>query len=266
MSEHQLAPDEAAHQLDLPVVLPGVDSAEDGCIERLETRLREQTGIRSVHFDKNQSGQSVLCLHYDPNLVTLEKLERMARDTGTEITDRFRHESLAIKGMDCASCAASIEHVVAKIAGVTHVRVNYPTEKLAVEYDSQSTDRAAIVRAIGKLGYRVPGATAKVRAKPVHDDAHCDGAHGDGEHGDSSHAAEHDESDGHDHAHDEDADAPWLVRNRELALSLASGVFLAIGFVASNFSACPCSSRWDFIYALTRRAASIWRATRFPRF
>ena len=233
MSEHQLAPDEAAHQLDLPVVLPGVETADDGCIGRLETRLREQSGIRSVHFDKNEMGQSVLCLHYDPNLVSLEKLERMARDTGTAITNRFRHENLPIKGMDCASCAASIEHIVAKIKGVTHVRVNYPTEKLAVEYDSESTDRAAIVRAVSKLGYRVPSDSAKVRAQaPVHDGAHCDGNH-------SSHGDEHGKNNGHNHDYEVDADAPWLVRNRELALSLVSGVLLAIGFFGEQFFGLP---------------------------
>ena len=240
-----MAPGEAAHQLDLPVVLPGVETQDDGCIGRLETRLREQTGIRSVHFDKNEVGQSVLCLHYDPNLVSLEKLERMARDTGTAITDRFRHETLPIKGMDCASCAASIEHIVAKIKGVTHVRVNYPTEKLKVEYDSDQTDRAAIVRAVSKLGYRVPGASQKVRApKPAHDHAHCDGDHAGHDHGEqSSHGEgaheEHGANDGHDHSHQADAGAPWLVRNRELALSLASGVLLAIGFFGEQFFGLP---------------------------
>ena len=85
-----MAPGEAAHQLDLPLVLPGVESADDGCIGRLEARLREQTGIASAHFDKNASGQSVLCLHYDPNLVSLEKLERMARD-GVSAGERLAH-------------------------------------------------------------------------------------------------------------------------------------------------------------------------------
>ncbi len=243
MANHQLAQGEAAHQLDLPVVLPGVDSEDDGCIGRLETRLREQTGIRSVHFDKNQSGQSVLCLHYDPNLVSLEKLERMARDTGTDITDRFRHESLPVKGMDCASCAASIEHVVAKIKGVTHVRVNYPTEKLKVEYDSDLTSRDAIVRAVGKLGYRVPGASQKVRAqKPVHDHSDCDGHHDhEGHDHDERNGAEaeHSEDEHDDHGEDADPNASWLMRNRELALSLASGVLLAIGFFGEQFFGLP---------------------------
>ena len=230
MSNHQIAPDEAAHQLDLPLVLPGVESADDGCIARLETRLRDQSGVRSAHFDKNAQGQSVLCLHYDPNLVSLEKLERMARDTGAQITDRFRHETLGIKGMDCASCAASIEHVVRKIDGVTSATVNYPTEKLKVEYDSDLTSRDAIVRGVSKLGYRVPGSSARVRAKaPAHDHADCDGHHDE----------EHDEEDGHDHGHDADPNASWLARNRELALSLASGVFLAVGFFGERFFGLP---------------------------
>ncbi len=236
MPTHQIAPDEAALQLDLPLVLPGVEAADDGCIARLETRLREQSGVHKVHFDKNESGQGVLCLHYDPNLVTLEKMERMARDTGTEITDRFRHENLSIKGMDCASCAASIEHVVAKIEGVTHVRVNYPTEKLKVEYDSELTSRAAIVKGVSKLGYRVPNATAKVRAEPVED--HSGHDHGEGEH-EGEHEAEHSEGDGHDHSHDADQSASWLVRNRELALSLASGALLGIGFFGEQFFGLP---------------------------
>ena len=210
MPSHQLAPHEAALQLDLLLVLPGVESTDDGCIGRLETRLREQTGISGVHPDVSANGHTVLCLHYDPNLVPLEKLERMARDEGTAITDRFRHETLGVKGMDCASCAASIEHVIRKLDGVLSVTVNYPTEKLKVEYDSQHTSRAKIVRSVSRLGYRVPGSSAPVRAQPPsHDHENQDAP-----------AQTHGEDDGHDHG---DAGNSWIKRNRELALALSSG-------------------------------------------
>ena len=243
MPNHQLAPDEAALQLDLPLVLPGVESEGDGCIGRLETRLREQNGVRTVHFDKNDLGQSVLCLHYDPNLVPLEKLERMARDTGTQITDRFRHETLNVKGMDCASCAASIEHVVRKIDGVTSVTVNYPTEKLKVEYDSDLTSREAIVRGVSRLGYRVPESSVSARDRAQTQHAH--GAHDGHNHGE----AEHSEDDGHDHGHEADPNASWLMRNRELALALASGVLLAIGFFGEQFFGLPWIAALGFYLA-----------------
>lgn len=80
---HALAPSEKALQLNLPVVLPGVDDEHDGCIRRLEERLNAQTGIHTVHVDHDEAGVPLLCLHYDPNLVPLEKVERLAKEEGS---------------------------------------------------------------------------------------------------------------------------------------------------------------------------------------
>jgi len=153
--EHIVAQSQTTLRLDFSEVLPGVDSERDGCIERLCERLRAQNGIAQVHVD-SESGKPQLCLHYSPNLVTLEKLRRLAYDEGTAITQRFKHETLPIAGMDCGSCAASVEHVVKKVPGILNVNVNYPTGKMKVEYDSTLTNREAIIKAVGKLGYRVP--------------------------------------------------------------------------------------------------------------
>jgi len=130
--EHAIAPDQTTLQLDFSEVLPGVENERDGCIERLSERLRAQTGIAQVHVD-SESGKPQLCLHYIPNLVTLEKIQRLAHDEGAAITQRFRHETMPIAGMDCGSCAASIEHVVKKVPGILSVNVNYPTGKMKVE-------------------------------------------------------------------------------------------------------------------------------------
>jgi Cd2+/Zn2+-exporting ATPase len=235
-------------QLDIPVVLPGVDDESDGCVHRLIERLKEQTGVENAHLEHDATGKSVICLHYDPNLMVLEKLERLARSEGAEITNRFRHETLPVKGMDCASCAQSVEHVVRKTKGVLTVSVNYPTQKLKVEYDSTLTDRATIIKAVSRLGYRVPLGTplqmvpmssaTPVSIPHVHG-PNCnhdhEGHHHHHEHTqDSSNQATqshigHQNSD-HAHSHDEDENASWLVRNRELAMALTSGLFLALGY------------------------------------
>src|SRR5690606_34500491 len=125
---------------------------------------RAQTGVTGAHLEEVH-GQSRLCLHYDPNLVPLERLQRLARDHGAEITQRFKHETIPVKGMDCASCAASIEHVVRKVPGVLNVTVNYAIEKMKVEYDSTLVQRAAIIDAVRILGYRV--ANTPGRRRPV---------------------------------------------------------------------------------------------------
>ncbi len=233
---------EQSLQLGIPVVLPGIDDADDGCVARLQERLQAQTGITQAHVERD-SGRAVLCLHYNPNLVPLEKLERLTRDEGAAITKRFRHETLTVAGMDCASCAAGIEHVVRKQDGVLNVNVNYPTQKLKVEYDSTLIERTTIVKAVTRLGYRVPNKsrsltmlpTAPVAApKHEHDHANCGHEH----HNHVSHAApanSHDEHAGHNHggAHF-DENTAWIVRHREMALALLSGALLIIGFVGEN--------------------------------
>ncbi len=240
-------PTEQKYQLDIPLALPGVDDANDGCVARLQELLREQRGVTMAHIDE-ENGKPVLCLHYDPNLMTLEKLERLTRDEGAAITQKFKHETLPIAGMDCASCAASIEHIVRKVSGVLNVNVNYPTGKMKVQYDSTQTSRDAIIKAVGKLGYRVPSdksvalpTRSSTRSSESHD--HSGHRHQDGEkHDDES-------EDGHDHA-PIDPNAPWLVRNRDIAVSLLAAVFLALGWATESFTTFP------FFVAIAFYAAS----------
>ncbi len=261
MPTHTLAPGEAALQLDVPVLLPGVDDPQDGCVHRLEERLRTQAGIRNVHLDRDELNRVVLCLHYDPNLVSLDKVSRLARDEGTSITQRFKHESIPIKGMDCASCAASIEHVVRKIPGIMTVSVFYPTQKMRVEWDSEQTNREAIVKAVSRLGYRTLDKKAPLipltprEPEEDHDHEGHDHAHHDHEghdhqghdhaehdheghdHAEHDHAEAKEDHEGHDHldhSHDEgdtDPNAPWFKRYPALTRSLISGAFLLVAFV-----------------------------------
>ena len=241
-------------QLNIPVILPGVSDETDGCVARLQERVQSQTGVSQAHVERGASG-ALLCLHYDPNLVPLDKLERLVRDEGAAIVARFKHETMAVAGMDCGSCAAGIEHVVRKQPGVLGVNVNYPTGKMKVEYDSQATSREAIVKAVAKLGYRVPSARsiALPVAVPVSTPPHAGHDLDDAEHED------HGGHEGHGHAapkaasapkHDEDASgsheghdhAPgggWWARNMELALSILSGALLLIGYVGESYFGLP---------------------------
>ena len=240
ISEHALASGQTMVQLSFSTVLPGVESEHDGCIERLSQRLREQSGIAQVHVD-SQNGKPQLCLHYDPNLVTLEKLERLARDEGAAIVQRFKHETLPITGMDCASCAAGIEHVVRKVPGILNVNVNYPTGKMKVEYDSTQTGREAIMKAVGKMGYRVPGKSIALTIAPTaapksHDHSGHDCSTHD--HPNHNHAAQEIKTDSHSD-HDHIASENWWAHNRELGLSLLSGVLLVLGFVGERVLGLP---------------------------
>ncbi len=83
-------------QLNLTMLLPGID-AGDQCIHHLTTRLAGVRGVELAHII-NTNGAAELCLHYDPNLVTIARLERLAQETGAQINATFSHETLPFAG------------------------------------------------------------------------------------------------------------------------------------------------------------------------
>lgn len=149
--------------LELPVVLPEVDGHDDQCIERLVERLESLRGITTAHLEE-KTDEARLCLHYDPNLVALTQVERLAKDTGAELTRRYRHETVLITNMDCGDCAQSIEHVVRRMDGVLQVSVSYAAEKMRVEYDSTETSREDISTRVASMGFEVRDAVEKPRS------------------------------------------------------------------------------------------------------
>lgn len=65
----------------------------------------------------------------------------------------MKKETIKITGMTCAACAARVEKVVGKMAGISDASVNFATENLSVEYDEAETSRQKIDEAIEKAGY-----------------------------------------------------------------------------------------------------------------
>jgi Zn2+/Cd2+-exporting ATPase len=70
---------------------------------------------------------------------------------------------LRISGMDCGSCALTIEQAVGRLPGVARVRVDFTTETLEVH---GTADERAIASRVRELGYRVeqPGQAAASQA------------------------------------------------------------------------------------------------------
>jgi Cd2+/Zn2+-exporting ATPase len=148
---------ESTLQLEIPVLLPGVADERDRCVQRLNEQLAAQKGIQQAHVERT-NGQALVCLHYDPNLVTLEGVQRLAERAGAKITDRFHHVHLPIEGMDCSDCVTVLEHAVSRLDGVLAVSVNYAAQTMRVEFDSQKINQATIERRVRSLGYTIPAA------------------------------------------------------------------------------------------------------------
>jgi len=151
------APDKI--ELDLELLLPGSPDERDQCRIRLQERLAGRRGVIKAHVE-DKGGGPQLCIHYDPGLLTLATVRRLATDAGAEVSTRYRHERIPVEGMDCSDCTTAIEHSVRRLPGVLSATVNYAAAVLSVEYDGQAVDRGRIQSRLEGLGYSVPKAGA----------------------------------------------------------------------------------------------------------
>ena len=106
--------EERTLELDIPLVLPGVEDERDRCLDRLLQDLSTRKGILHVHLHRD-SEPTLLCVHYDPVVLGLEDVHRTAVRAGAAIVDRFRHELIPLLGLDCSDCALVVEHSVARL-------------------------------------------------------------------------------------------------------------------------------------------------------
>jgi Cd2+/Zn2+-exporting ATPase len=147
--------EENSIKLEIPLLLPGLEDNRDPLLDRLETALKDRRGLRRVHVVRERD-PAELCLHYDPNELSIADVRRLAARAGVQITNRFQHQVLPIEGMDCSDCAMVVEHSLNRIDGVLNARVNYAAQSLLVEYDSRQVNRRAIEKRVNDLGYSVP--------------------------------------------------------------------------------------------------------------
>jgi len=146
---------ETTIELEIPLLLPGIEDDRDDCLQRLEAALQDRKGITRSHLEREKSPIQ-LCLHYDPAVVSMEDVRRLAERSGAGIVNRYHHERDPVEGMDCSDCAVVLEHSLSRMDGVLSISVNYAAQLMQLEVDTRQTSRRAIEKRVRQLGYRVP--------------------------------------------------------------------------------------------------------------
>ena len=138
----------AEKQITLPVT--GMTCAN--CVRTVERALNKKTpGVTAAVVNYATERATIT---YDDTAARPEDMIASIEKAGYGVP--VARLDLPITGMTCANCAATIERTLnKKTPGVIRANVNYATEKATVEYAPGATDRAAIVTAIEKAGYRV---------------------------------------------------------------------------------------------------------------
>jgi len=142
-------------ELQIPLLLPGIEDQNDSCLSRLETTMRGLKGISRAHLEREKTPVN-LCLHYDPDLLSIDQVRRMAERAGTRIIDHYHHLLLPIEGMDCSDCVMVLEHSLRRMEGMLSVSASYAAQNLRIEYDRHLVDRPTIEKRVRSLGYGIP--------------------------------------------------------------------------------------------------------------
>jgi P-type Cu+ transporter len=109
-----------------------------GCLKRFQAE--PERFLKTAESAGMEESASVL-----PEPVILEKPELGKTETVT----------LAVGGMTCASCVATVEKALNRLPGVKTATVNFAVEKAIVEFDPKVSPVASLEKAVTDVGYEV---------------------------------------------------------------------------------------------------------------
>lgn len=225
-------------RLDLPIVLPGVRDEQDACIARLLRLLKRRDGVHAAHVlrpsdtveapvSQDHEGDATpapqLCLHYDPERLTLSEVIELVKLAGAGISERYGHVTIPFRLVGTEDDGRRVEEGIRRTRGVTWASVNFAGQVARIEYDRRRASLSDLTACLRELGAepewdRLPGAAGELEAAGARKEA-----------ADLAAAAL----------------APrvtWYARNRELAWSLASGLLLTVGWVLGRAGGAPAAS------------------------
>lgn len=196
--------------IEIPVLLPEIEGEKDQCIDRLTTLLMDKSGIEKVHVKDGDSAE--LCIHYAPEIISLEQVKNIAELSGAELSDRFQHLLLEVKGSRHQRHARTIEQSLQQVPGILEA-ITAATGIIRLEWDTQQINKQEVYRAINEMG---------LTFNETHE---TDDGHNHDEHG---------KDDAHNHEH-----GGILGENTELYFAIGSGIFWLTGLILSFFTNMP---------------------------
>ena len=118
-----------------PKPLPELPDAQDGCVQRLIALLHESDGIEKAPVVNDQGKAPSLCMHYDPEVLALAQVERIARLAGASILEKYGHAVLGIRLVNSEDAAGRVEGELRRIPGILAASVSLPAQVVRIEYE-----------------------------------------------------------------------------------------------------------------------------------
>ena len=139
------------------LILPITGMTCANCSATVERTLKKTEGVlgASVNFASERAS-----VRFEPTKVREDAL--LERIAGAGFGVATQKVELAITGMTCANCVATVERTLqSRVPGVVAANVNFATEKATVEFVAGAVTPRELAQAIEKAGYGVVDAPAE---------------------------------------------------------------------------------------------------------
>ena len=222
-------------KIDLDIVLPDVPDERDACVQRIISAIENKRGIEKVHIvPETETSKAQLCFHYNPEEISIEEVQRLAEKSGAEMTERYGHLLLEVKGIRYVRHARIIELGLRDIKGILSVSVS-ATGWINIEFDHHEVTPQKIYKHLNKMGLEV--ISPDLKSIPTHKHVEIskeelkvekekakEHRHEEPEH-DHDHKQETDHKHDHEHTH-----GGIFGEKTELIFAIICGALLGIGF------------------------------------
>lgn len=216
-------------QIQIPLILPEVPDEKDQCVHKLISSLQDTEGLEKVHVaDKTDNGIPQLCFHYDPEKISLDRIQTLAVLTGASILDKYGHKLIEVDGIRHTRHARKIEETLTKLEGVLQAAVS-ASGMIGLEFETAKINEEEILKVLRKQGLDI--LTTEVDVERYIKNTSQDSSQPEHLHKKQDSEKEATE---HDHSH-----GGIFGKNTELIFSIICGALLGIGFGLSYVEAIP---------------------------
>ena len=146
-------------QLQVALYLPEDPQAAKESSDLLVKTLREHDGVTAVELDL---AEGKISLQYDPDRISADVVDGIARDLGLQLKERVQHRVLTVDSSIYRNISTSFEQSLNELPGVFHVSINPASHTVSIRCGN-ATAVAEVEKKLEELGYPV---VEKAEGKP----------------------------------------------------------------------------------------------------
>ncbi|MET0466373.1 MAG: heavy metal translocating P-type ATPase [Chitinophagaceae bacterium] len=221
-------------KINLHILLPHIPDAKDACVQRIISQMESTKGIERVHIvDEKDSPEAQLCFHYDPQIISIEKVESLAQKAGAALEKRYKHIVIEVTGFRHQRQTKLIEAALKAEKGILSVSAA-SSGFVSVEFDANITNETEVSGHLKEQRlYTFPqpaGKRSKIVRLGKNGSNRSEASIAAGK--DHRHDHDHDQEEGHSHG-------GLFGKNTELLFSLICGALIGIGYGSSFIDGIP---------------------------